>query len=146
MQLGRITNTTTLSYLCNAKFFHYFCIRTIYWPYIRQAITNDCGFYDTVPSFTRIMADRGFNIQNECDARLIYFTVPPGRKGTAEMAVEVRETSKVAKLRILVEQVIRRVKTFKFLSQEVPISMLSHVKDILVVCCGLSNLKVPILK
>ena len=60
--------------------------------------------------------------------------------------VEVRETSKVAKLRILVEQIIRRVKTFKFLSQEVPISMLSHVKDILVVCCGLSNLKVPILK
>ena len=29
-----------------------------------KAITNDCGFYDTVPSFTRIMADKGFNIRN----------------------------------------------------------------------------------
>jgi len=69
-----------------------------------KALTNDC------------------NIQNECDARLIYFTVPPGRRGTAQMSLtEVKETSRIAKLRILIEQVIRRVKTFHILANEVQI-------------------------
>ena len=93
------------------------------------------------------MADKGFNIQKECDSRLINFTVPPGRRGTAQMSPdEVQSTSKIAKVRILVEQVILRVKTFKFLAQEVPIFMLHHVNDALIVCCGLSNLKGPIFK
>ena len=112
-----------------------------------KAITYESGYYDTIPSFSRIMADKGFNIQNECNSRLIYFTVPPGRRGTAQMSpCEVKSTSKIAKLRILVEQVIRRVKTFQILANEVPISMLPHLNDILIVCCGLSNLKVPIIQ
>ncbi|XP_066917038.1 uncharacterized protein [Clytia hemisphaerica] len=112
-----------------------------------KAITNDTGFLDTVPSHTRIMADKGFNIQDECVARLIHFLVPPGRRGSAQMTPnEVKTTTQVGKLRILVEQVIRRVKTFRIIAEEVPLSLVEHLNDILIVCCGLSNLKGPIIK
>ena len=45
------------------------------------------------------------------------------------------------KIRILVEQVIRQVKTFKILANELPISLIRHIDDILVMCCALVNLK-----
>ena len=37
---------------------------------------------------------------------------------------EVTKTNKIAKTRILVEQVIRRLKVFRFIANEVPIKML----------------------
>ena len=42
---------------------------------------------------------------------------------------------------ILVEQVIRQVKTSKILANELPISLIRHIGDILVTCCALVNLK-----
>ena len=111
-----------------------------------KAITVDCNFLDIVPPHTRIMADKGFNIFQECAAKSIYLTVPPGKRGTSQMTPsEVKKTSQIAKLRILVEQVIRRVKTFRIIANELPISMLPHLNDILVVCAALSNLKNPIM-
>ena len=112
-----------------------------------KAITNECGFLETVPAFSMLMADKGFNLIDECCARNIEFVVPPGKRGTSQMSpYEVKRTSKIAKVRILVEQVIRRVKTFRLISGEVSLSLLPHMKDILIVCCAISNLKVPIMK
>ena len=37
---------------------------------------------------------------------------------------EVTKTNKIAKTRIVVEQVIRRLKVFRFIANEVPIKML----------------------
>ncbi|XP_057297916.1 uncharacterized protein LOC130628892 [Hydractinia symbiolongicarpus] len=72
-----------------------------------KALTLDSEFLDIVPHYSRVMADKGFNIANECAARSIYFTVPPGKRGTSQMTPsEVRKISNIAKLRILVEQVI----------------------------------------
>ena len=87
------------------------------------------------------MADKGFNLPSECASRSIYFTVPPGRRGTAQMTpAEVKTTSNIAKLRILVEQVIRRMKTFRILANEIPISLLEHLNDIILVCAAISNM------
>ena len=112
-----------------------------------KALTNDCGFLDTVPPYSRIMADEGFNIATECAARSIYFTVPPGKRGTSQMTPrDVEKTSDIAKLRILVEQVIRRLKTFRILATEMPITILDNLNDIIVVCAAISNLKQAIMK
>lgn len=91
------------------------------------------------------MADKGFNLFDECAARCLYFLVPPGRRGASQMTpAEVSKTSSIAKVRILVDQVIRRLKTFRILATELPISMLGHVDDILIVCSALCNFKDPI--
>ena len=112
-----------------------------------KALTLDCGFLDLIPKYTSIMADKGFNLLEDCTARSLYFIVPPGRRGSSQMSsAEVRKTSNIAKVRILVEQVIGRLKTFRILSNELPITLLSHVNDITVVCSALCNMMDPIFK
>ncbi|XP_047138635.1 uncharacterized protein LOC124814734 [Hydra vulgaris] len=109
-------------------------------------ITNNSDFLKTVPSHSRIMSDKEFSIVNECSSSSIYFTVPPGRHGVSQMTpTYLIKTTEVAKLRILVEQVIRRFKTHRILSSEFLMTMLLHLNDILIVCAALSNLKVPIM-
>ena len=89
----------------------------------------------------RLLADRGFNIADECTARHIFLSVPPGKRGTTQFApTDVKKTSDIAKVRILVEQVIRRMKTFRIIGNELPVSLLPHINDILIVCSALSNI------
>jgi hypothetical protein len=52
---------------------------------------------------------------------------------------DVSETSKITNVRIYVEQVIERLKTFRFLKNEISISCLPVCDDIVVVCCCLQS-------
>lgn len=110
-----------------------------------QRIVAISCFLDKVPMYCSIMADKGFNIQQECLARNITFHVPPGKRGQYQMLPsEVRKTKQVANLRILIEQVICQIRAFKILSHEFPIKLLSSIDDITVICAALVNLKTPI--
>ena len=51
-----------------------------------------------------------------------------------------QKQNKIAKTRILIEQVIRRLKVFRFIANEVPINMLSYIDDILQICAAISNM------
>ena len=57
---------------------------------------------------------------------------------------DVSKTSNIAKVRILVEHVIRHVKTFHILSNELAVSMFSSIDNILTVGAALCNFKKPI--
>lgn len=73
-----------------------------------KEITNRSGYLECVPMYSRIMYDKGFKLHEECSQRLLYYTVPPGRKGAAQMTpAEIKKTKHIANLCILVEQVIR---------------------------------------
>jgi len=112
-----------------------------------KEITLDSGFLDKCDPYDMIQADKGFNIQEECDARLLTLHVPPGKRGQVQMTkVAVEKTKRVANLRILVEQVIRRLKTFKLLGEQLPITLLPCVHKIVRVCAALCNLKDPMYK
>ena len=90
------------------------------------------------------MVDKGFNLFDQCAGRNITFIVPPGKRGVSQMTpAEVSKTSAIAKVRILVEQIIRRTKTFKILANELPMSPLENVDDIMLVCAALCNFKEP---
>ena len=93
------------------------------------------------------VADKGFRISQECTARRIQLIIPPGRRGQAQMIPsQVLKTKDIAQRRILVEQVIRVLKCFRILSEELPLSLVSHVDDILVLCLAVTNMKEPIMK
>ena len=112
-----------------------------------KALTNHCGFLDMVTPYSKLMADKGFNIANECAERHVELVIPPGRRGQSQMLSKaVQKTSSIAKMRILVEQVIREMKTFRVLSQELTISVILQINDIIIVCSALTNLKKPIYK
>ena len=52
-----------------------------------------------------------------------------------------QEKNGTAKIRILEEQVIRQLKIFKILGNEVPISVIPQLVDIAIVCPALANLR-----
>ena len=88
------------------------------------------------------MADKGLNLFDECAGRNITFIVPPGKRGASQMTpVEVSKTSATAKVIILVEQIIRRINTFKISANELPISILENVDDIILIFAALCNFK-----
>ena len=82
-----------------------------------KAITLKSEFLDIIPRYTSIMADKVFNIIGDCTARCIQFIVPPGKRSATQMTQsDVKKTFSIAKVRILVEPVIRRLKTFRILA------------------------------
>ena len=91
------------------------------------------------------MTDKRFNLFNECTAPLLHFTVLLGRRGASQMTpAGINKTGAIAKVRILVEKIICRLATFQIIENEIAISLLSHVNDILIVCIALYNFKEPL--
>jgi hypothetical protein len=75
----------------------------------------------------------------------MFQVIPPGRKGESQMTeADVARTGAVANRRIFVEQAIRRIKTFKFLQNEVSITQIHVVDDVMKIVCGLCNLRCPL--
>ena len=89
----------------------------------------------------RVIADKRFDIADECASRHIFLSVPPGKSGASQfMPQDVRKTSKIAKVRILVEELIRQMKTFRLIENELSLSLVPQANDILIVCAALTNL------
>ena len=112
-----------------------------------KKICSESEFYESLEPYCKVMADKGFPISQECAAHRIYLIVPPGKRGQAQMfSGDVLRTQEIAQLRILVEQVIRRLKSFRVFSQELPISMIRHVDDMIICAAAACNMKIPIMK
>lgn len=108
-------------------------------------LTKDSGFLEKLPPHTSLMADKGFSIAAECAQLSLGVIIPPGRRGQSQMSTAaVQKTKKVANLRILVEQVIRRLKCFKFLKNEISLAGADLVDEAVIVCAALCNLQGPI--
>ena len=87
------------------------------------------------------------NIKKECAACFIDVHVPLGNRGQSQMLPkDIKKTNDIAKLRILVEQVIRRFKNFNLIAKELPVSLVNNLDDIIVMCAALTNLQNPIYK
>ena len=78
-----------------------------------KEITLKSGFLGMLPMYSNKMADKGFNIFDECAAQCLHFTVLPSRRGASQMTpAAINKTSAIAKVKISVQQVIRQSKTF----------------------------------
>ena len=109
-----------------------------------KAITEDSGFYNLLEPNDMIMADKGFNITKELEARQVTLLIPPGRRCDAQVSIsKVRRTKKNANLRICVEQIIGRLKVYHILSREMSHNICSQIDNIIKICCALTNLKSP---
>ena len=54
---------------------------------------------------------------------------------------EVQKTKEIANLRIHVERAINRIKNYRILKGTLPITMMQHVDEIVLVCAALCNIK-----
>ena len=108
-------------------------------------IVRDSGFLDNIERYDIVMADRGFKIREDLLAISANLAIPPSSAATMQMrAKDVKETSQIANVRIHVERAIRRIKVFRILKQEMPVSLIPLADNILSVCAALCNLLEPL--
>ena len=110
-------------------------------------ICSDSGFYDLLEYGDEVMADRGFQIQEELMLRFCHISVPPGARTKSQMTPkECKKRKNIANLRIHVERAINRIKSFRILKSPLPITMTFHADDIIRTCSALCNFKPPLVK
>lgn len=115
-------------------------------------ITKESGFLDCVRPGDEIMADRGFLIRDLLLERRAKLVIPPftkkckGGKGKRLLNRDIFKTRKIAKHRIQVERAIQRLKTFKLLSDTMPVSLQHVANPSLKVAGFICNLNRPLVK
>ena len=80
-------------------------------------ICQDSYFYDGLDLYDEVMADRGFQIQEELMMKFCKLTA---RVKSQMTTAEVKKTKEIANLRIHVERAINRIKTFRILKTVMP--------------------------
>jgi hypothetical protein len=107
-------------------------------------IFNNCAFVSWLEPNDQVMADIGFKVKEDLmvvQARLIIYS----SKHLWESSYVFRRCIRnLLNVRIYVEQAIERLKTFRFLKNEIQISCLPVCDDIVVVCCSVCNLLDPL--
>ncbi|KAK0135510.1 hypothetical protein N1851_028635 [Merluccius polli] len=106
-----------------------------------KQITAESGFYDLLEVNDEILADRGFTIRDElalCGATL---RIPHFTRGKKQLSAQEVETSRrLSNVRIHIERIIGRWKTFRILTTVVPLSQVDLLDDIVIVCAALTNI------
>lgn len=106
-----------------------------------KEITIESGFLDLVEPRDQILADRGFLIRDELAVRGATLRIPSFTKGKSQLPAPEVETSRaLSRVRIHVERVIRRWKSFKILQTVIPISQIGLLDNMVIVCAALTNL------
>ena len=111
-------------------------------------LTLHSGFMDLIEPYDCVMADKGFsNLIEDFSLLRTSLLTPPGRHGASQMpASDVTKTKEIANRRIFVEQAIRRMKFFRILKCEVPLTLCQHLDDILKIVSGVCNMYPPLPK
>ncbi|KAK0154650.1 hypothetical protein N1851_003038 [Merluccius polli] len=106
-----------------------------------KQITAESGFYDLLEVNDEILEDRGFTIRDElalCGATL---RIPHFTRGKKQLSAQEVETSRrLSNVRIHIERIIGRWKTFRILTTVVPLSQVDLLDDIVIVLENVSSL------
>ena len=87
-----------------------------------------------------VMADRGFVIEDDLEPLGVKLNIPPFLDVREQFtAAELKEGQSIASVRIHVERAIQRVKKFKILRNEIPLTLHGSINQIWTTCCFLCN-------
>ena len=114
-----------------------------------REIVSRSGFLEPslLNSQDSVMADGGFVIYDELKELGVVLNIPCFLAGRDQLtAAEVKESQSIASVRIHVERAIQRVKKFRVLRNEIPLSFHGSVNQIWTVCCMLRNFMTPLIQ
>lgn len=87
------------------------------------------------------MVDKGFNISDLLVGKQSELVHPPFLKDKGKFSEKnVRLTSDVAKARIHVERAIARIKDFRIVQGNIPLSMKDQIDDIFIIIATINNI------
>jgi len=103
------------------------------------------GLLEKLEAGDKVMADKGFTIQDMLFPHGIRLNMPPFLQSNTQMAAsDVFLTKKIVSLRIHVKRAIGHVKEFRILQGNIPASMWDSVSNLIYVCCMLCNFGPPL--
>ncbi|CAN7980211.1 unnamed protein product, partial [Ixodes pacificus] len=107
-----------------------------------KKLTQKSGLLDKLEPGDTVLADRGFLIQEDIGRVGARLVVPAYTRGKRQLSAQEVETARqMSKIRIHVERAIGRIKVFRILQDRLPITLLRHATNILLICSGITNLK-----
>ena len=93
------------------------------------------------------MADRGFKIEEDLKPLGVNLNIPSFLEGRDQLSErEVIESQTIASVRIHVERAIKRVKRFRQIRNEIPLTLHGSVNQIWTVACLLCNFMSPLIQ
>lgn len=108
-------------------------------------ITNDSGFLLKLEPGDEVLADKGFpGIKVALEGSKSILVVPPILHNGHFSEDEVLETYTVASVRIHIERVFAKLKTYLILNK-ITMDLLPYVDEVIHICCVLTNLQNPII-
>lgn len=107
-------------------------------------ITNDSGFLALLESGDEVLADKGFPGIKTTDENVV-IVMPPFLHNGRFSEDEILETYNIASVRIHIERLFARLKTFGILNK-LTIDYLPFIDNIVHMCCVLTNMQAPIIK
>ncbi|XP_066936169.1 uncharacterized protein [Clytia hemisphaerica] len=94
-----------------------------------------------------VMADRGFTVADDLSPLGVSLNIPCFLEGRDQLtAAEVKESQTIASVRIHVERAIQRIKKFRILRNEIPLTLHGSINQIWTVCCLLTNSMPPLIQ
>ena len=94
-----------------------------------------------------VMADRGFTIESDLKELNVDLNIPSLLGGRAQLtAAEVKESQTIASGRIHVERPIQRVKKFKLIRKEMPLTLHGSANQLWTASCVLCNFLPPLIQ
>ncbi|XP_062580400.1 uncharacterized protein LOC134242349 [Saccostrea cucullata] len=110
-------------------------------------ITKLSGLLDLMEEGDSIMADKGFVMNKVLEGKGISVNTPPFFLSQGQFSKqEVEQTQIIAKLRIHIEQHIRRVKEYHLFDGVIPLSMTGTINQIWTVANMLTLFRGPLVK
>ena len=110
-----------------------------------KQITKHCGILDLLEAGDDLMADRGFDIEEELP-KGVTLNIPPFLNGKKQLTLEKElETRRIASVRVHVERATERIKNYKILQTVFQLSMAADFNKIWVICCYLVNFLSPLI-
>ena len=104
------------------------------------------GLLNELEHEDEIMADKGFNIENELGSVGVSLLIPAFLKGKTQFSIqETNKNKAIASVRIHIERMMERLKNWHILDRKIPISMAPFASDIIVVLSPLSNFLPPLI-
>lgn len=109
-------------------------------------ITNDSGFLEKLEPGDQVLADKGFpGIRTGVEGHNSILVMPPVLHNGRFTEEEVLNTYNVASVRIHIERLFARLKTFNIL-RKITTDLFQYIDNILLICCVLVNLSSSIIK
>lgn len=109
-------------------------------------IYNQSGIREFLEPGDVVLADRGFRVEEECDEDGVVLIHPPFLRGRSQFTAEEEMlTKEIAKARIFVEHLVRKIKVFKVL-KKVTNNMLHYLDQMVYVAGCLINFMPHVVK